>query len=89
MPDHLHWLFMLKANDLSAVVARMKQRSASEVNRLTGRCGETLWQHGFHDRAVRAEEGIVAIARYIVANPLRARLVKRIGDYPFWNAVWL
>ena len=29
------------------------------------------------------------VARYIVANPLRAGLVTKIGDYPFWNAVWL
>lgn len=25
----------------------------------------------------------------IVANPLRAGLVDRIADYPFWNAVWM
>jgi hypothetical protein len=28
-------------------------------------------------------------ARYLVANPLRPGLVERIGDYPYWNAVWL
>ena len=30
-----------------------------------------------------------AAARYIVANPLRAGLVKQIGDYPLWDAIWL
>ena len=30
-----------------------------------------------------------AMARYIVANPLRARMVERLGDYPLWDAVWL
>ena len=29
------------------------------------------------------------VARYIVANPLRAGLVERVGDYPYWDAVWL
>ncbi|KFN46779.1 hypothetical protein N790_08155 [Arenimonas malthae CC-JY-1] len=24
-----------------------------------------------------------------MANPLRAGLVADIGDYPFWDAVWL
>ncbi|RUQ45382.1 transposase, partial [Corynebacterium pseudodiphtheriticum] len=24
-----------------------------------------------------------------VANPLRAGLVKRIGDYPLWDAIWI
>jgi hypothetical protein len=38
---------------------------------------------------VRSDEDVQAIARYIVANPIRAGLVKRVGDYPFWNAIWL
>jgi hypothetical protein len=29
------------------------------------------------------------MARYIIANPLRAGLVDRIGDYPLWDAMWL
>ncbi|MFV3290267.1 transposase, partial [Pseudomonas sp. NY11955] len=29
------------------------------------------------------------VARYIVANPIRAGLVSRVGDYPHWDAVWL
>jgi putative transposase len=48
-----------------------------------------LWQKGYHDRAIRREEDLLAVARYIVANPLRAGLVKRVGDYPLWDAVWL
>lgn len=48
-----------------------------------------VWQRGFHDRALRQEEDLIATARYVVANPLRAGLVDRIGDYPWWDAVWL
>jgi putative transposase len=29
------------------------------------------------------------LARYVVANPLRAGLVDSIRDYPHWDAVWL
>jgi putative transposase len=25
----------------------------------------------------------------VVANPLRAGLVERIGDYPLWDAIWV
>ena len=35
------------------------------------------------------DEDMRAMARYIVANPLRASLVEHIGDYPLWDAVWL
>ena len=83
MPDHLHWLFQLgEGQALPGVMLRVKGRSG----RL---CGATLWQRGYHDHAVRKEENIREIARYIVANPLRAGLVRSLKDYPYWNAVWL
>ncbi len=89
MPDHAHWLIELSEHDvLSAVVNRIKSASARHANRVLERKG-TLWSSAFHDHALRAEDDLPDAARYVVANPLRARLVKSLGDYPFWNAVWL
>ena len=88
MPDHLHWLFQLQSNDLSSAVRRVKSKSAFEINRCCGGHGQR-WQRGFHDHALRKDEDVKKVARYIVANPLRAGLVKSIGDYPFWDAIWL
>jgi REP element-mobilizing transposase RayT len=51
--------------------------------------GRPVWQNGFHDHALRQEEDLAEVARYIVANPLRAGLVERLGDYPHWHAIWL
>ena len=88
MPDHLHWLIQLDGKCLSTVVARMKGRTARLINRLNQHSGP-VWQPGFHDRALRGDEDIVKVARYIIANPLRAGLCQSVGEYPFWNAVWL
>lgn len=88
MPDHLHWLVQLKTGSLNQLMQRLKSRSAISLNRLHGTHG-AIWQKGYHDRAIRDEEDLRDVARYIVANPLRAGLVKRIGDYPFWDATWL
>ncbi|MBS7689950.1 transposase [Pseudomonas lalucatii] len=89
MPDHVHWLVQLGDQDtLGEVVGRLKSASSRNANRVLGRTGP-LWSKAFHDHALREEEDLRAVARYIVANPLRAGLVARIGDYPFWNAVWL
>ncbi|MFJ2365189.1 REP-associated tyrosine transposase [Pseudomonas sp. NPDC087697] len=88
MPDHFHWLIELQNIQLSALVARTKSRITVTLNRSMKRQGP-LWQPGYHDRAIRKEEDLQAVARYIVANPLRAGLVKRVGDYPLWDAVWL
>ena len=88
MPDHFHWLIELKSSTLPELMLATKSRSAREINARLGRSGR-LWQKGFHDRAIRREEDLLAVARYIIANPLRAGLVKRIQDYPLWDAIWL
>ena len=88
MPDHFHWLIELQQGSLSDLMQKTKSRSTKTVNRLTGR-KVPLWQKGFHDRALRREEDLVKTARYIVANPLRAGLVQKLGDYPLWDAVWV
>ncbi|QQQ50197.1 transposase [Pseudomonas syringae] len=88
MPDHLHWLFELKAGDLPSLMKQLKARSSIAVGKLCVR-PHALWQSGYHDRAIRDEKDIAPIARYIVANPLRAGLVKKLGDYPLWDAIWV
>jgi putative transposase len=89
MPDHVHWLFQLgRRASLSEVMKLFKARSARQINRLWARQG-SVWQKAFHDHALREEEDLRDIAQYIVTNPLRARMVERLGDYPLWDAVWL
>jgi REP element-mobilizing transposase RayT len=78
----------LKNSTLPALMLSTKSYSARAVNAALNRRGP-LWQRGFHDRAVRREEDLQAVARYIVANPLRAGLVRRVHDYPLWDAKWL
>lgn len=89
MPDHFHALLSLTGRvSLGEVMNRLKGRSARAINARLGRAGP-FWQRSFHDHALRAEEDRLAIARYVVANPLRAGLVERLGDYPHWDSVWL
>ncbi|MFJ4544303.1 REP-associated tyrosine transposase [Pseudomonas sp. NPDC088885] len=88
MPDHFHWLVQLQSGSLAEVIGAIKARCTQAVNQKTGKQGP-LWQSGFHDRAIRDDEDLLPFARYIVANPLRAGLVKKIGDYPLWDACWL
>ena len=88
MPDHLHWLVQLQDAPLATLANQIKSRSARAINRQRG-CLGPMWQSGFHDRALRRDEDLAAAARYIVANPIRAGLVQRVGDYPLWDAVWV
>lgn len=81
MPDHVHWLLRLDG-DLSQAIRLYKAKVTIAV-------GYSVWADGFHDRMLRSEEDVRQVARYIVANPLRAGLVDDIGQYPYWDAIWL
>ncbi|WP_460417468.1 REP-associated tyrosine transposase [Pseudomonas sp. microsymbiont 2] len=88
MPDHLHWLIELRLATLCTLMRRFKSRSSLELHK-AGVGHHPIWQAGYQDHALRREENAIHIARYIVANPLRARLVNNVREYPHWDAVWL
>jgi putative transposase len=89
MPDHWHGLLMLgEGDDLPNCMRRFKGRLARELGRAYVRAGP-LWAPSYHDHALRRDEDVQAVARYVIANPVRAGLVTRVGLYPFWDAAWI
>ena len=89
MPDHLHWQFqLLNKLTLSETVKRLKGRSAQKIIKMS--CGyDVIWQKGYFDHQIKNEDDLIKQARYIVANPLRAGIVNYIGNYPYWNCLYL
>jgi REP element-mobilizing transposase RayT len=86
MPDHVHLLGILTGQSrLSDVVRRLKGRTGRALNRLLGRSGP-FWQSAFYDHALRAEESVEKIARYIEENPVRRGLVRDPCEYPYSSA---
>ena len=82
MPDHLHWLMVLNDGELAKTMQLLKGRTSHAI-------GHAIWQDNYHDHAVRDDEDLRNMARYIVENPLRAKLVEHVGDYSLWDAAWL
>ena len=89
MPDHLHWLFSLNGSrSLSDTTGIMKSWSTRQINSFLGRRGR-IWRPGFYDHAIRVDDVLVRVARYIIANPLRAKLVTSVRHYSLWDSVWI
>ena len=82
MPDHVHLLIQgLRADsDCKRFISRAKQFSGFYYKQ---RCKRKLWQRYGYERVVRDDEATIDAARYILANPLRAGLVKDIREYRF------
>jgi putative transposase len=82
MPDHLHLLVHGKTEnaDCKQFITRAKQYSGYYYSKETGR---KLWQRYGYERTLRKDEQTFTVVRYILENPVRAKLVARVEDYPF------
>ena len=85
MPDHIH--ILLQDKDIIDFMRLFKGRMtpkafAKERNR-------KLWQRSYYDHALRKEETLLEVARYILENPVRASLVKSPLEYEWSGSeVW-
>ena len=82
MPDHLHALVAgeHEAADFREFVRIFKRRTAFEWKQ---QHRTVLWQRGYYEHVLRDDEDMFGVARYIVENPLRAKLVSNVLDYPY------
>ena len=89
MPDHIHWMMQLgDTRSLAACVQKVKSLTTQNLRQNQGIAGP-IWQRGYHDHALRREEDLQAVARYVIANPLRAGIVDSVARYSLWDANWL
>lgn len=87
MPDHLHWLFELRTGTLAGCMQILKSRSGRSIARRVD-ANAPIWQPGYYDHALRSDECLRTQAMYIAANPVRAGLATRIGEYPYVWSRW-
>jgi putative transposase len=82
MPDHVHLVLegLSDLSDLRRFVRDWKQRTAFEYRRTTG---SDLWQRGYFDYVLRADEDTDIVARSVLTNPVRAGLVGDVRDYRY------
>jgi putative transposase len=77
MGNHYHLLLETPKANLSLAMRQLNGLSAQRFNRRHGRCGH-LFQARFRAILVQKESHLLRAARYIVRNPVRAR----ICDHP-------
>ena len=82
MPDHVH--FLLSASEGKGII-----EFVSEIKSLSTRLAwqhgykGAIWQRSFYDHFLRGDEDCMVVARYIIGNPVRRRIVEDYRDYPF------
>lgn len=82
MPDHIH--LVLGGNNSNANVKKclemFKQKSGYFLSK---NVKYIHWQKDYYDHILRSEENLEVHLKYILSNPVRARIVDYWKKYPF------
>ena len=86
MPDHVH-LFLRGSHNfrLGAWIGPLKQALAKAG--MLSRAKGQVWQEGFFDHLLRRNESYSQKWNYVRENPVRARLVKSVADWPYQGEI--
>lgn len=85
MPNHVHFIMVpADADGLRATFAEAHRRYTGRINARLKQTGH-LWQGRFNS-TVMDERHLLAAARYVPMNPVRAGLVARAADWPWSSA---
>lgn len=86
MTNHVHLLIDPgeRPANLSLLMKRLAGRHSRRLNRLHGWSG-SLWEGRFRCSPIDTDRYLLACGRYIDQNPVRARIVQRIGDFA-WSS---
>ncbi|AQQ72246.1 Transposase [Limihaloglobus sulfuriphilus] len=85
MTNHIHIIAIPQASDsLAKAVGRTHLLYTQYINRMHRRSGH-LWQNRFYSCVLDGRHLWKAM-RYVEQNPVRARMVRKAGDYPYSSA---
>jgi REP element-mobilizing transposase RayT len=88
MPNHVHVVLWPTPNHaLSTITQSWKRFIAREANKALNRTGQTFWQPESFDHWIRDDDEHARCCRYVVNNPVKARLCAAPEDWK-WSSAW-
>ena len=84
LDNHFHLLLRPTEATISRILQSLLVSHTQRYHRHYQSLGH-VWQGRFKSPVIQNDEHLLTVLRYIEANPLRAGLVERAGDYP-WSS---
>ena len=84
MTNHIHLLIRPREGSISRIVQSLLVSHTQRFHRFHRSSGH-VWQGRFKSPVIQDDDHLLAVLRYIEANPLRAKMVERAGDYA-WSS---
>ena len=82
MSNHYHILIEIQEENLSKFMKQLNANYAIYFNKKYGRSGH-LWQGRFKSWYVTDEAYLYTLMIYIEQNPLKAKIIQKLGEYPY------
>lgn len=82
MDNHYHLLIENKKENLSQGMRQLNSQYAAYFNKAYNRSGH-LWQGRYNSWYVMDETYLFTLFKYIEANPVKARISSKIGEYQY------
>lgn len=83
MPDHAQFVARLNLGTVAMLMQSFKGYTGWQINHILNREG-TVWQSGYHERALGVQERLQSLIDACLDVPARAGFVEDIRDYPWW-----
>ena len=80
MGNHIHLLLRPQAEPISRIMQSLLVSHTQRYHR-HHQSGGHVWQGRFKSPVIQDDDHLLAVLRYIEANPLRARMTELAGDY--------
>ena len=84
MTNHIHMLIRPREGSISRILQSLLVSHTQGFHGFHGSSGH-VWQGRFKSPVIQDDDHLLAVLRYIEANPLRANMVERAVDYP-WSS---
>ena len=84
LDNHFHLLIRPRGESISRIMQALLASHTQRFHKHHGSGGH-VWQGRFKSPVIQDDEHLLTVLRYIEANPLRAGIVERAGDYP-WSS---
>jgi REP element-mobilizing transposase RayT len=85
MPNHVHFLIEVIDTPLSKIIKELKRHSGRQANKILNRTG-AFWCEDYFDIYMRDSKHQLRTRHYIENNPVKARLVRDVRDWPWSSA---
>ncbi len=82
MPNHFHWIARFPNENLSDCLMYFMRETSRAITRESGRINHTYGGR-HHKCMINSYHYLLHAYKYVYQNPLRAKLVTKVEDYPY------